>query len=293
MFNTRLLALALASSSLVASSPAGIFADSVESYDPGIGFAKEFGSGLGYTNAAAALSQPSRETSFDPVQPFNSPFDRSELVSLGTSGFLTVRFAAPIRNDPDHPFGLDFIIYGSTAFIDNDYPNGLTDAAASTFGHNPGITRVSVSKGDGVFYTLDPVLAPTVDGLFPTDGAGIFGVPVNPALTQLDFANKSLAEIRALYQGSAGGTGYDVSWATDGNGARVILDQVSLIRVDVISGRAEIDGFAMVPEPSAGALLGLGAVLYWLISRRQTRASSARSSPAKSATSGLAGGLER
>ena len=281
MFTTRLLGLALASLSIVNGSSAGQFADSVQGYDPGTGFAKEFGSGLGYTNATAALGQPSRETSFDPVQPFNSPFDRSELVSLGTNGFLTVRFAAPIRNDPTHPFGADFIIYGNTAFIDNDYPNGRTDAAASTFGQNPGVTRVSVSRGDGLFYTLNPVLAPTVDGLFPTDGAGTFGEPVNPAFTQADFAGKSLAEIRALYHGSAGGTSYDLAWAVDDQGAPVLLEQVSLIRVDVLSGRAEIDGFAMVPEPSAGALLGLGSVLFGLFVRRQTSASSARYSSPK------------
>src|SRR5687767_5788508 len=55
----------------------GNFADSIISYDPGVGYAKTF-SGVGYTNASAALGQPNRDTSFGPVQPFNPPFDVTE-----------------------------------------------------------------------------------------------------------------------------------------------------------------------------------------------------------------------
>ena len=263
----RLLALAFASTCFTLAGHAASFASAVEHYDPGTGFATEFGSGLGYTNAAAALGEPNRQTAFGPVDPFSSAFERSELVSLGTNGSLTVRFANPIRNDASHAFGLDFIIYGSTAFIDNDYPNGVTDSAASTFGHNPGQTRVSVSTGDGVFYTLNPVLAPVVDGLFPTDGAGTFGLPVDPALAQGDFATRSLAEIRTRYAGSAGGSGYDLAWAVDAQGAPISLPSVSLIRVDVLSGRSEIDGFAMVPEPSTTILLCLAALAGWVLPR--------------------------
>lgn len=248
---------------------AGLHADAVVDYQPGTGFATEFGSGLGYTNAPVALGAPNRATAFDPVTPFNPPFSREEIVSLGVGGSLTVRFDAPLFNSPVNPFGLDFIIYGSTGFIDVDYPNGLTDDAAGTFGQNAGVTRVSVSSGDGIFYLLNPLLAPVVDGLFPTDGAGNFGQPLNPALTSGDFANRSLAEIRSLYAGSAGGTAYDLDWAVDGSGAAVNLTSISLIRVEVLSGRAEIDGFAVVPEPSTWALgaLGLG-VLAWR--RRQS-----------------------
>jgi hypothetical protein len=272
MLLNRLPALALASGLLLtiplASAAGGQFAAAVAAYSPGTGFATEFGTGLGYTNAAAALGQPNVNTSFGPVSPFNPPFDRADLVSLGTNGSLVVQFLDPILNDPANPFGLDFIIYGSAGFIDVDYPNGLTDGAASTFGANAGQTRVSVSADGVSFFTLNPALAPTVDSLWPTDGAGAFGVPVNPALTPADFANKSLAQVRGLYGGGAGGTGYDLAWALDVSNDPVHLASISFIRVEVLSGRAEIDGFAaVVPEPGtlAVALIGIAvaALCRW------------------------------
>jgi hypothetical protein len=272
MKNVRLSVLALASVFLASRSlPAGAAsADAVVAYNPGSGYATEFGTGIGYTNPAVVLGQPNRDTAFGPVTPFNPPFSRNEIVSLGTNGSLVVRFDTPIQNDPMHAFGLDFIIYGSTGFIDSDFPNGRTDGSASVFGNNLGMTRVSVSSGDGIFYTLNPLFAPTVDTFYPTDGQGTFGLPVDPALTPADFANRTLAEIRSLYGGSAGGAGYDLSWAIDGSGQPVNLSTISFVRIDVLSGRAEIDGFAVVPEPSTWALGGLGLVMFWSLRRRRS-----------------------
>ncbi|MDZ4818505.1 MAG: hypothetical protein SGJ20_05975 [Planctomycetota bacterium] len=267
MFKTCSFLLAVASL-VLQSQAASFYAGQIVNYDPGTGYATEFSTGLGYVVPTAALGQPQRDTPFGAVTPFNPPYSRNDLVSLGVNGTLTVSFDSPIFNDAANLFGLDFIIYGSAGFIDANYPNGQTDGGASMFGQNPGITRVSVSTGDGIFYTLNPLYAPVVDGLYPTDGAGIFGLPVNSSLRQRDFANKSMAEIRTLYAGSAGGTGYDLSHAIDANGNSVNLSSVSMVRVDVLSGRAEIDAFAVVPEPAAWAIGGLGLVLVWAARRR-------------------------
>jgi hypothetical protein len=229
------------------SSAFGNFAESVVSYDHGVGFATTF-SGIGYTNASAALGQPNRDTSFGPVQPFNPPFDVTEIVSIGTNGSLVVRMAAPVFNSS----AADFILYGSAGFIDVDYPNGRTDASASMFGDNRGRTRISVSADNVTFYTLNPALAPVADNLFATDGAGEFGLPMHAALNQSDFANRSAAEIRGLYARSAGGTAYDISWAQDSSGNPVFLPSIQYVRIEVLSGRAEIDGVAAVTGFSEG-----------------------------------------
>jgi hypothetical protein len=264
----RHLALALASAAVVTSLQGAGFADAVVSYVPGSGFAD------GMDNSASALGAPSVYT-VDPdwgnsaITPFNAPYLPGQLVSVGSGGSLTVRFNVPIQNDPAHPYGLDFLIHGSTAFMDSDWPNGRTDASASTFGQNRGQTRVWVSADGAQFFQLNPAFAPVVDGLFPSDGEGQNGLPVNPALTAADFANRTLVQVRELYAGSAGGTGYDLAWALDSEGHSVALPEVSYLRVEVLSGRSEIDAFvAAVPEPATGWLAALGLLAGWIGNRR-------------------------
>jgi hypothetical protein len=239
----------------------GQYATSVISYNAGTGAQS------GYNHPEVALGSPATTDGFGgAVDPTNPPFLNSAFVSIGAGGSLTVQFGAPILNSPSNPFGLDFIVYGNAGFI-YDFNANQTDG--TLFGAaSAGATRVSVSA-DGVnFFTLDTSLAPVVDSYFPTDSAGAFGVPVNPALANsATFNGKSLDGIRALYAGSGGGAGFDLDWARDGNGNAVALGSANFVRVDVLSGKAEVDALAAVPEPSTWALLGLGGAL--LIGRKR------------------------
>ncbi len=175
---------------------------------------------------------------------------------------LTLRLDQPLRDDPAHPFGIDFSIFGGAGFIitNGDYSGGgRTDG--SLFGGGEGRTRVSVSSDGLQFLILNSLLAPDVENLFPTDGAGRFDKPVNPGLKGADFNGQDLAGIRSQYDGSAGGTGYDLAWALDAEGKSVRLDEVSYVRLEVTSGHVEVDAFvgvAAVPEPSVWGLLIAG-----------------------------------
>jgi hypothetical protein len=270
----RLFVLLAAGAVVSISTPGARYADGVVDYQPGVGFATEFGSGLGYTNALAALGEPSRVTPGlfgGPVDPFNPPYLREQLVSMGAGGSITLQFATPVFNSPGSPFGLDFIIFGSAGFVitnGNYTGGGITDG--SLFGDNPGVTRVSVSADNQSYFTLDPTRAPPVDSLFPTDGLGDFAFPVNPALSNLDFAGLNLEAIRERYAGSAGGAGYDIAWAMDNEGRTVDLPGIRFIRVEVLEGAVEIDGISVVPEPSTWALTALGIGL--IVARRRIRA---------------------
>ena len=259
--------LALASVLFVPSLGSAQFADSVVAYTSGTGFQP------GYNTPASALGEPSRVTpgTFGgPVDPFNSAYLSSQLVSLGAGGSLTVQFNSPILNLPANPFGLDFNIFGNAGFVvtnamdENWNYIGTPRTDGSLYGADATSTRVSVSA-DGInFFTLNPAVTPLVDGFFPTDGSGNFGLPVNPTLSGNSFAGKDLAGIRSLYNGSGGGRGFDISWAQDGFGNSVLLGSISFVRVEVLGGNAEIDGFAVVPEPTVLALctVGVGALLF-------------------------------
>jgi len=247
----KILVLASAIVVLVSKSQAAPFADEVVGYNPGVGAA------LNYTNFTTVLGEPSRVNPFgDAVEPFNPPYGRNQILSIGTGGSVTVRFHTPVLNHPKNQFGLDFIIFGNSGFIitnDFDFATfdwiGIPATDGSLFAQSFGETRVSVSR-DGVnFYQLNPALAPTVDKFFPTDGEGDFQLPLDPSLAQSDFAGLTADHIAELYNGSGGGSGYDISWAQNANGQSVFLPKIRFIRVDVLSDKAEIDGFAAVVGP--------------------------------------------
>ncbi len=236
-------------------------------YEPGTGFATEFGTDLAYTLTSAVLGEPSRFTPGmfgGPADPFSPPYLREQLLSVGAGGLLEVRLDSPILARPVNPFGIDFLVFGGQGMviINGDYSGGgITDG--SIFGSNAAQARVSVSADGVQWFTLDDSLTPVLETLFPTDGLGDFTVPVDPSLTASDFNDLGLAGIRALYGGSGGGTGFSLSWARDEMGAAVELDSASYLRFEVLSGRAEFDAVSVVravPEPGTGWLVGLGAV---------------------------------
>ena len=276
---TRTIALAFIAALLLPVTRAQ-YAGSVVSYTAGTGV------NPAYTDPASALGEPSRVTPGlfgGPVDPFAAPYLATQLVGLGAGGSLTVRFGTPVLDSAANPFGTDFQVFGNSFFVvtngfDADFNYiGTLATDGSVFGEGSATTRVSVSADGATFFTLNPSLAPALKALFPTDGSGDFTKPVNPALKNSDFAGLTLDGLRAKYAGSGGGAGYDLAWAQDTGGNPVALGSISFVRVEVLSGKAEIDGFsavAAVPEPSTWALLGVGLSALLIARRRVRHASS-------------------
>lgn len=229
------------------------FADGIISYNPGAGAAPRF------TEPAVALGEPSQINPFgEPTDPFNPPYGTNQIVSIGAGGWLVVGFHTPLLNHPHNLYGLDFTIFGNTGFIiTNEFDLttfdwvGVPATDGSLFGQGSSQTRVAVSR-DGVnYFQLDPAQAPPVDNFSPTDGTGDFHIPLDPQLTPAAFAGAGLADIRTLYAGSAGGASFDLEWAIDAAGRPVFLPEIRFIRIDVLSGRIEIDGIAAVTRKAA------------------------------------------
>src|SRR5271154_3722590 len=190
------VSLALAGLFIIPTITHAQFADTVISYTQGSGVAS------GYNDPTAALGAPTTFIGYQNADPFNPPYQSSDIVGIGTGGSLTLQFNTPIQNNPGNPFGLDFIIFGHAGF-NEDFDN-FTATDGSLFTGGTADVRVSVSADGSTFYTLNPSLTPVVDGLFPTDASGNPLLPVNPSLTAADFAGLDLAPIEALYNGSAG-----------------------------------------------------------------------------------------
>ncbi|MBI3880699.1 MAG: hypothetical protein HY301_11645 [Verrucomicrobia bacterium] len=240
------------------------FADSVASYTVGTGVL------AGYSNSLVALGSPTTSPDY---YPFNPPYANSNIVSIGAGGHLTLGFSTPLLNAPGHPYGVDFIIYGHDGFVDTNYPANQTDGVLFSTAYGvPGVSKVFASADGSSFFELRPPpgASATADTLFPTDSIGNVGVPVNPALTNSNFADLDLTGIRALYAGSAGGTGFNLDWAVDTNGLPVVLPSASFVRLDVSANVISIDAISsVVPGPATGALLAAGAVVAVVASRRR------------------------
>lgn len=258
LFVTVLAAAAFASAPSFAENSGA----SILSYETGTGFSE------GYTDATAALGSPSRSTPGDfggPVTPFSPPWQQDQLVSVGEGGSIVIEMSAPVFDDPAHAFGRDFIIFGNSGFTIMDFAAEVHRTDGSLFGQTTGEARVSVSRDNETYFSLNPESAPVPDGLYPTDGSGNFTLPVDPALEQSDFAGKSLEEVRDLYASSGGGTAFDIGWAIDENNQAAGLDQVRFVRIDVLSDKVDIDGIVAVPEPSTEALAVMAAGVIGMI----------------------------
>ncbi|MBI1842081.1 MAG: hypothetical protein HYR88_14680 [Verrucomicrobia bacterium] len=271
--NDWIPSLAALSVSLLASALAAApYADAVIDYTPGTTAV------AGYQTPDRALGEPSRVTPFGPVDsavtPFNPPWPSSQLVSVGAGGSLTLHLGERVRDDASHLYGVDFSIFGNNGFrvVDYSVPESSWTTDGELFNFDPpGSSKVWVSENNKDYFQLvpPPGTMVAVDGLFPTDGQGSFQQPTDPRLGPSALSGRTLAGIRSAYNGSAGGAGFDLGWAQALDGTPVKLDDgIEYVRIDVLQGKVEIDGVAVVPEPAWLALFAIGGLALRSLRKR-------------------------
>jgi hypothetical protein len=175
-----------------------------------------------------------------------------------------------VADDPCNPYGLDFIVFGNSFFKADGTVEPGTDmetyfllSPASIYAD---MVLVSVAQGpSGPWYAFAD--GPYADDLFPTNAfawdsnTGDWGdeldwlKPVNPSLSLSDFDGLSAADAIELYDGSAGGTGFDLKELEPNDYAALTAEPnsgqkwVQYIKVAYLPGGSyagEIDGFADV-----------------------------------------------
>lgn len=246
------------------------FAWEVVNYVQGSGVGYDYISFDYYNNPLTALGRPTLETTGDgdwdpcpipedvlmPVVPVYPPFRAFEIVTIGNGGKLVLKFNHPVSDDENNLYGIDFIIFGNSWWGIASGGCWRPDSNPETvivgpFCKDPGI--VSVSQDGQNWYTF--TTGPYADDFAPTasyewdDVNDIWGRelnptrPVDPNLTPANFNGKSVAEIIEIYNGSAGGTGFDIG--------ALGLDWIQYVRIEDDSGggtgvTTEIDAIADV-----------------------------------------------
>ena len=164
-----------------------------------------------------------------------------------------------ITNSASHAYGIDLIVFSNAGFLDTSWSDAdPNNDGSGVIGPNPfvfgagGEATIQVSQNGTEWFTASITtldLFPTLgysDYATTTPGAhgsieSDFAQAMDPSLTLDDLAGMSFAEIVALYDGSGGGIGIDITSSG--------LDSASYVRFLNDSGEAfEIDAVAAASQ---------------------------------------------
>jgi hypothetical protein len=197
------------------------------------------------------------------VEPaYNVALDRTTklITTLEEGSYITVKFDHPVMDDPDNPYGIDLLVFGNAFYTGSGFVHDETNMneymlTGGGFLEN---VLVSVSQDGENWYPYNN--GPYGDDAFPThaykwDAVNAqwttelmdFTRPVNPDhYGTLLAGGISAADAIALYEGSGGGTGFDL--------AESPYEWIQYVKVEGTSQfGGEIDAFADVApeEPTA------------------------------------------
>lgn len=210
---------------------------------------------LGHPTMGIFTSSSTYGDSGSTINPAYPAWSGGRLLSLvgdddeGTPGFVTIKFDHDVLDDPNNPFGIDFLVFGNAFGVrDSDENIQLTtDPLTVSFTGKGSYENalVEVSQDGETWYPYEK--GPYADSFMPTLGylydpaapdtvffngnlywgrAARATRPVNPACSFSSFSGLNLAQVCQRYDGSAGGTGFDLAelplLPENGNGVKWI-----------------------------------------------------------------------
>ena len=194
-----------------------------------------------YDDPSAVLGKPATQCiNSDPMTPdptfrvklvegaYHLDLDEKKVITTINPGeYIVVKFDHKVMDYPANPYGQDLIVFGNSAF---DMTGSQTSSDATnmntailTAGGIFDTVLVSVSQDGQNWYSFDPNTGPWADDLYPTQAYQWdrehaqwtndemdFTKPVDPSLTLSDFGGITAADAIDLYDGSGGGTPFDL-----------------------------------------------------------------------------------
>jgi len=259
------------------------YANQVVSYDQGTTPAIDFDSMLPDNLPIAALGSPLRVNGgmySGVVSPFDPPFLRDDIVSIGEGGHLTLRLS---NYAVQQAGGYELGVFSNPGLGDLDYPNGQAGSPATTLGvlatesavvelSADGVNWASLNGGNPIVFDtpmngytdITKPFSPT-PGIVPSD----FQQPFTGSLSSFNglmYYNPGGGDMLSLLAGSGGGQWLNVSdaglsqvgyirfsVADDGTSARHYFD------LDAVSVSHAALGTA-TPEPTTMSLAAIAII---------------------------------
>lgn len=206
-----------------------------------------FANVLGHPTMGIFSSSAQYGDSGSTINPAYPAWSGGRLLTL-KSGSVVIRFDHKVRDDPANPFGIDLLVFGNAFAVRSNLENvTLTTDPKNVRFNGAGAAEpafVEVSPDGVTWYGYED--GPYADDYMPTLGycydpedpdPALFAGnrywgrsaratrPVDPRRTFADFNGCTLAEICQRYNGSAGGTGFDLALARDGDGNPLPVDK--------------------------------------------------------------------
>jgi hypothetical protein len=204
---------------------------------------------------------------------------RKLITTLQEGSSVVVRFEQPIADDPAHPYGIDLLVFGNAFYTSSGFVNDSTDlnTLMLTGGGFLEPMKVSVSPGYTGAAGQDPTNSatwdwyrfdhgPYADTAFPTHAYRWnrtnstwsnelmdFTKPVNPVFgSELQSGGLSAADAIDLYDGSGGGTGFDL--------AESGFTAIQYVKIEGLAGFSggEMDALSAVRPAMLGDSLTVG-----------------------------------